>query len=534
MPPQLVAAQPPTHCPHLGTETLDRQPSAPLNYPSFENRCWSADQPVAILLTDQATQCLCSGYRYCPRFLAARAARQGAPSPINARNTATSPLVDALSQELEELEADVEFATVRKRQTRTRWGWIGAGLIFISSLLCGGFFAAYIGWQMVSNEWATSPPGTVDTLAAPAAPAQPQVYLIVTATSEPPPLAPATPAAPGNNSVAVGAAPAYPAAVTPTPTPPGAILVLPPTTALPSLPDPAQAAPLAESQIAPPQAAAPPAGFNVQLEVPTRRPTPILDIPTSTPAPAISEPAPPTATFTPIPPQGTPFVIFAAAEPILDPGECTILTWHVENVRAVYFESQGVDGRGSREVCVDNDKNDYDLMVVLADGTPRTYTVSVDVLLPTPIPTPTPTWTDVPAPTPTWTPLPPTATPTPNVRYGVSLAADGNPAISCRADSVCEADLYVTNSGDTLDNISVYVSQTGAWSYQICRLDGVCAHDRLTLINMGAGNTGVVRVRVTIPADAQAAAQTYAFRAVSEHSNGGATSDTVTLDYAVP
>ena len=62
----------------------------------------------------------------------------------------------------------------------------------------------------------------------------------------------------------------------------------------------------------------------------------------------------------------------------------------------------------------------------------------------------------------------------------------------------------------------------------------MCAHDRLTLINMGAGNTGVVRVRVTIPADAQAAAQTYAFRAVSEHSNGGATSDTVTLDYAVP
>ncbi len=103
----------------------------------------------------------------------------------------------------------------------------------MSSLLCGGFFAAYVGWQMVSREFAAAPPGNVDTLAAAPAIAAPQVYMIVTATSAPQVAEPSNAGQPsisqsnqvGDSSANLGSDTViYPQAVAPTPTP--ATLVL--------------------------------------------------------------------------------------------------------------------------------------------------------------------------------------------------------------------------------------------------------------------------------------------------------------------
>ena len=193
-------------CPFLGAPTEDRRAGAPIEYPSFENRCWSAERPIALLLTDQATLCLCSAHHECPRFLAARAARRGQQAPPETTRQPEMGAPDDINQALNTLSAEVKAGEVAHQRSRRRWGWIGAGLIFMSSLLCGGVFAGYIGWQLVSSDLNPTQPGTVDTLAAAAAPAQPQVYLIVTMTS--------TPAAPGQ-AAAPGVA--YPQAVTPPP-----------------------------------------------------------------------------------------------------------------------------------------------------------------------------------------------------------------------------------------------------------------------------------------------------------------------------
>jgi uncharacterized protein YraI len=84
---------------------------------------------------------------------------------------------------------------------------------------------------------------------------------------------------------------------------------------------------------------------------PTLTPTPTAS-PTSTPTPTG------TATPTPTPTTGlTPIVEFGATKTTLDPGECTTLQWHVENVKAAYlsggeFSNLGVTGPfGSRDVC---------------------------------------------------------------------------------------------------------------------------------------------------------------------------------------
>src|SRR5690606_31798216 len=156
-----------------------------------------------------------------------------------------------------------------RTRSRQRWGWIGAGLIFVSVLMCGGVFAGYIGWQLVYRDLLTPPPGSVDTLAEGQTPVLPQLYVIVTATTEP--AAPLQPQAPPAQQQQ------FPQAVTPT-----AIVVGPSQAPAPgqaaepnTLPIPGASV----AQAASPQAIEPPP--NVQLEIPTRRPTPVLDIPTS-------------------------------------------------------------------------------------------------------------------------------------------------------------------------------------------------------------------------------------------------------------
>ncbi len=531
----------PTQCPHLGVDTINQRAGEPIEYPSFENRCWSADRPISLLLTDQATLCLCSGYRHCPRFLAARAARQGYEQPT----AVPAPEVDsdAISHALNELEADVQAGAAAHTQSRRRWGWIGAGLIFMSSLLCGGLFAAYVGWQMVSDEFAATRPGNVDTLASslPAAQASnpPQMYLIVTATSEPQPevivedpsqnsLQPAASENGGNTQT-------YPQAVLPTTAPNSSNPSSSDTAAVPIQPPPSLADIAQESnQSALPEVAGPTPILDFQLEVPTRRPTPYLDIPTSTPSlsdidatatmQAIVAP-----TATPLPPLGTPVVIFSAENTAVKKGDCTTISWMVENVRAVYYENLGVDGRGEKEECVKSDNSEYHLMVILANGATQFYTVTVGMLQPTETPTPKPTYAEEPSPTPTWTPNIPTATPTPPTVYGALLEANGSTEKSCDRGATCEVDLYVGNTGSAMDNITVRFVEAASWPRQLCRLDGVCSQDEITVANMGPTNTGVVRLRITVPEGASADPVTYRLQAVSVQSGGTAQSSSLTI-----
>lgn len=513
-----------THCPYLGIEASNHRLGEAVEYPSFENRCWTAPRPIPLLLTDQATLCLCSGYRHCPRYMAARAARHGQELP----KTVPAPPADSdtISIALKELEADVQATGVAQTQSRRRWGWIGAGLIFMSSVLCGGLFAAYIGWQMVSEQYATIPPGNIDTLAASPVQArsapQPQLYIVQTATTAPQPVIISQAPRQAQGQAAIGGTGGndviYPEAVAPTPIPPQVASNQPP----PSLAEIAQAS----NATAVEQVGRPTPILDFQLEVPTRRPTPELDIPTSTPV--LDSTPTPIPTSTPMPPLGTPIVIFYAEAKELKPEQCTTVAWHVENVKAVYYENLGVDGVGQKEECVHDDDGDYNLMVILGNGATQWYTVTVDLVYPTETPAPTPTRTEEPLPTATWTPLEPTATPTPDVDYGVNLEAGGDKNFTCARNSSCELDLYISNTGSAIDSMTLRFTEAGTWPRQICRLDGVCSESELTLVDMGPSNTGVIRLRITVPEDAGTDTMAYKLEATS-NSSGGTTRSNITI-----
>ena len=506
-----------TCCPFLGT--LDaRQETAPyVDYPSFENRCFAADRPAALMLTDQATFCLSGGHRHCPRFVAACAAR-GTPVSHQSRRPAApldrSPLdSEQINHNIRALTDAVSYSRPARVSTRKVWGWIGAGIIFLSSLVCGGLFAAWAGWKMVNTNLIVPQPRSIDTLAVVATPLPPQIYLIMTATSVPGVVQPQQVAPAG---VVPQQGFAFPVAVTPTP-----VLVNPSLVQSAAPPqDPGQAESAA--------AYTPAAG--VDLAVPTRRPTPILDleqvvpiavVPTDMPSPT------PATTPTPTPVLGTPSVIFAAAETALPSGDCTLVTWNVENVRAVYYENLGVDGHGEREECMKDRQGEYTLAVILPSGSTQLYTVTVDLIRPTETPTETPTFTPEPILTPTWTPTVATPTPTPDYQYGAVLVVEGDNPRVCTAGTACEVGLLVTNTSIAIDNLAVVLRAKDDWPARLCRMDGVCADESLILMNVGPSNTAYIILRVQPPTDAAATIQTYSVQAVSQGSQGSAVSDLI-------
>ncbi len=493
-------------CPFLGTLGKNDSHGEPIDYPSFENRCLATERADSLMLTDQATFCLSSGHRYCPRFVATHAATSTPPAGDTFTPIGHADLdSDVLTSGLADLEADIHVGFAEQRRSKTRWGWIGAAAIFMSSLICGGVFAAYIGWQLVNRDLLAAQPGTVDTLASAPTPVQPQIYLVVTATSAPQATQPPN-AAPAQGQAVTGASSNFPPAVTPTP-----VVV-----------NPGQVQANANSQTGAnlgsvsvvngnqaqivqvePNTAAGETGqeqpaINMQLEIPTRRPTPVFDIPTSTP----SEP---TATFTPtpVPIFGTPMVIFAAKDPALEHDHCTTVKWDVENVRAVYYENLGVDGHGSKKECVHDNPGLYTLTIVLPNGGTQIYTTTVELIEPTATPTPRPTDPPLPVFTPTWTPTIPTATPTPSYHYSVLLAASDASHQTCKAGESCNFGLVATNNSDVTDDISIELVEAGAWPAQVCRPDGVCSGKKLTLVNVGQGNSAFVRLVVNVPADAK-------------------------------
>lgn len=529
-------------CPFLGTFDPNLNRGEHLDYPSFENRCLAIgdDAEAArepLMLSDQATFCLSQGFHYCPRFQTAQAAGDmrglyaetfGGFQGSAAAGAESGDLdSDWLQSNLADLTAELSGAADDERGDRRRWGWIGAGFVFLLVFLCAGALAVSTGWQMVSRGLADVPQGRLDTLNPGFQPTQAAVYLVITATSggaTPTTTAGAILIADTPTSVAV-----FPPAVTATPVPGGNnALTLGNGEAAPGIPDgnvPGQVQLVPQNE-ATPTVIAP--LVNVQQPLPTpptRRPTPTFEIPTSTP---IAEP--PTSTPVPL---GPPLVIFGAQDEALKPGKCTSVAWQVENVAAVYYEGLGVSGKGAREECIDDETEYYNLVVYFADGSTRVYTTTVAVILPTATPTFTPSFTPRPQVTPTWTPVRPTDTPTPDITYGVTLGVGGSTHLTCSVGQTCDILLITANTGSHPDNITVRAQESGPWPSQICRLDGVCANDSILVSNVGSGYTAEVIMRLDIPANAESQSAELIFQAVSGNSGGAIQSDTLTVEVEV-
>lgn len=510
-----------TVCPHLGTLDTHNRRDAPATFPSFENQCLASGSAKLIMLGDQATHCLSAGYTSCPRFRAAaghpvRGTDEYIPFYQSAEEAWDDQSRAAATAGTGSLD-DFMLGSDRPSPSR-RWAWGGAGLIFASVLLCGAFMATYTGWEWVSRRL---PEGVT----APATAAAPAVFVVLTATPQDGvslPVGSSGDVAGGPVVVAppdTGSLRQFPEAVTPTP-----ITILP-----------AAGQPGAPGEALPPGAGVDSGSatplVDVALLVPTRRPTPEFDLPTSTPLPL-----PPTETPSSTPaPLGTPVIIFAPANKELPQGECTLVRWNVMNVREVYYENLPMSGKGERRECMDDHNEIYTLLVILGDGQSQIYTTTVAYLPPTPTTTPTPSFTPEPVFTPTWTPAATTPTPPPNVGYGAGLAVNGSADVTCAAGQSCEIGLIVTNTGDGSDNISVLVTGTGAFPVQLCRPDGVCSDDSLPISDIGSGNTAFVTARVRVPADAASGAATsYSFQSFSEGSGRGISSAPVTVNIRLP
>lgn len=508
---------PPPRCPHLGQSSHHLQP--PIAYPSFENECLAFHNPNLVTLGDQATYCLTAQHPLCPRF------QQAAAHPF-----AGTPFVPHLAtaeqswQPDNGLPVDLLSDASMSPNSRRSGAWLGAVLVFASVFLCAGLVASYTGWQWISRNLIVRPPssGSVDTVnpstvnpstVNPSA-VNPALFIVQTATPAPTldPLANAptaallaSPAAGGlpPTTPPLGSTQQFPAAVTPTP-----LVVVPP---LPSAPTPQPAAPL----------------IDVAAPIPTRRPTPVFDLPTSTPLADL--PPPPTPT---IPPLGTPVVIFAPDSPALQKGQCTFVRWNVLNVREVYYENLPMNGRGEREECIDDVDQLFTLLVIHANGSAQVYTTTVAYLAPTPTITPTPSFTPEPVYTPTWTPVPPTLPPTlppPSVRYAVLLTPSTGTEMTCIPGQRCELGLSMTNSGDAPDTLVATLVQPGALPAQLCRPDGVCADRELFLADVGPGNTASVLLRVNLPADSPPQSVLYTLFAASSGSGGTVASPPLSL-----
>ena len=519
-----------THCTHVGTVDANLVRGPHLEYPSFENRCMAIDDrgegdAGSVMLTDQAIFCLSSGYQYCPRYRAALAAGDEWSASADIAG-ATEPLAsDWLSANLEELDQGIAEIVEESEAERRTWGWIGAAIIFGLVFLCGGTFALFLGWQVVSGnlraneaELANVEPAAQATLA------QAPVFMVITATADASPegTAPA-------GAVLIGATPThrFPEAVTPTPAliaqtgpavgsstggtganqgtvspPPTPVVVVPPT-----------ATPLVDLLVPVPQA-------------PTRRPTPAFEIPTA-------DPSTPTATASLTPTYGPPIVFFEADATVLREGECTLVRWNVKNVLEVYYEGLGVSGEGSKEECIGNDDETYSLLVAMPSGITEEYLATVEVWVPTPTVTPTKTFTPEPVFTPTWTPVPPPTTPTPVLTYGADLRVDGGSKQACSAGATCTIGLTVVNLGNQVDDLSTSTLQTGPWPSQICRSDGVCAADTITLYNVGPGNSGLVNLQLEIPADAGGEQATYSVQAASGKTGNAVRSDEILIEVQI-
>jgi hypothetical protein len=546
-------------CPYLGILDADQRPRGPIDYPSFENQCFATATGELLMLTEQATLCLAGSYRQCPHFQAAQqqltdeepvdappGAYPGTPGAEFAPFDTPFPEGGIFVQPVPSLSPDEADTPYRRR-----WAWAGAGVLFVMVFLCGAGFALYTGWQMVSANYLAQRTAqnnaqidTVNPVTLTEQSTTQPLYVVMTATSAPAPVNP--PAAnegetvngPANNQTGVTQPPAaqnFPPAVTPTPT---SIVINPlGQITLPALNEPApitdnlaQISTQVVTESTPNNLILPTPDIDLNVEIPTRRPTPVFDVPTSTP---ITES--PTATPTATPPLGTPVVVFGPLQYGLASGQCTLVRWHVENVQAVYYENQGVNGDGEREVCINDENEIVRLSVVLPSGVTQLYTTTIEYLPPTPTVTPTPSFTPEGQhePTPTWTPDTPAATVTPVINYGVSLSSFGDSQRICGAGSTCEFDLLVGNTGNSADTLLLSLVQSGPWATLLCADNGDCSPGSLSVGVVEPGRTKLVKLRVSIASDATPQSAGYSLQALSSGAGGGVTSGVVNVQVQV-
>jgi heat shock protein HslJ/uncharacterized protein YraI len=110
--------------------------------------------------------------------------------------------------------------------------------------------------------------------------------------------------------------------------------------------------------------------------------------------PVIEAPATPTPipTLTPVPAATSqPVMQFFASNTVINQGECTTLSWNVENIQAVWvyplgqpFTNFPVTGQGSQEVCPQQTTT-YEMRVLLTDGTVQTQSITIQVITSNPL-----------------------------------------------------------------------------------------------------------------------------------------------------
>ena len=85
--------------------------------------------------------------------------------------------------------------------------------------------------------------------------------------------------------------------------------------------------------------------------------------------------------------------------------------------------------------------------------------------------------------------------------------------------------------GDSPDTLSVEFLQRDSANAWLCRQDGVCAEQKLTISSVGPGNTAFLVLRASLPAESVGTVFTYVLRGISDGSQGAMTSEAVTVEF---
>jgi hypothetical protein len=103
----------------------------------------------------------------------------------------------------------------------------------------------------------------------------------------------------------------------------------------------------------------------------------------------------------------------------------------------------------------------------------------------------------------------------------------------CAAGSNCEFDFLVTNSGNAPDTLLVSLAQSGPWQALLCADGGDCSTTSLSLSNVSPGGTKLVKLKVSIAADAIAQTASYALQSFSAGSGGSVASGVASVEVEV-
>ena len=440
-------------CPYLGL--LD-DPEAHLNYPSFENRCYSTVARESIQLSEQSVFCLGGQYQSCPRYMAVHGPPQAdatiemAPMPLPpapAAQAATAPVP---------LPTYVAPAPAAQPPSGRDWSLaIILGGMLVGILLCVGAFAGYFSLRALVDTLpnTATPPVVIVIPIAPSATSTPTLTPIPPQESLTPVTAPTTPTVTPTLDMQ--------ATITPTSVlPPGTATTRPPAT-------------------------------------PTRRPAP-----TRTPRPTSTRAPTPVRT----PTTGPVSITYTATKTSILYGQCTTITWKVTNAKEVYFEGRGVNGTGSSEECP-TETTSYVLKVIDQRGvtTKKSLQIKVSAGTPTVTPTGSPTFTPWPTPTPTVTP---TAVPTRTMTPTPTTIATFTPTPALHVEWSASPPHYngsnpvsiaFTNRGSASDALVLSMDDIQipeGWQVEICVAND-CGSQKTTPFIDPGGVTGA-EVRFTI------------------------------------